>query len=132
MKPSNVEQSAGEYGKGFGVFDASKKTYIGQVGSRGGGYGFIKCDETFAIYDRDVYMYRTYFSQCQIGDWVKFNIHISEKGLPQVCWLEVQPWQDVHIIPVEAQGGAVGQKRPMDAAFAGAKRPAWGQAEYRL
>ena len=84
LKPSNVEQSAGEYGRGYGVFDASKKTYIGQVDSRGGGYGFIKCDETFAIYERDVYMYKTYFSQCQIGDWVKFNIHISEKGLPQV------------------------------------------------
>ena len=77
-------------------------------------------------------MWKTYFNQCQIGDWVKFNIHISEKGFPQVCWLEVQPWQDVHIIPVETQGGAVAQKRPMDAAFAGAKRPARGQADYRL
>ena len=77
--------------------------------------GFIACDETFAIYGRDVYMWKTYLNQCQEGDWVKFNIHISDKGLPQVCWLE-------------AQGGAMGRKRPMDAGFSGAKRPAWGQA----
>merc|ERR1719353_769850 len=99
MKPTNMEKGP----------DPSKKIYIGQIARKAGDNGFVTCDETFAIYGRDVYMWKTYFAQCQIGDWIKFNIHISEKGLPQVCWLE----------RLQNHGMPMARKRPMDAGMTG-------------
>ena len=71
-----------------GAPDSSKKIFSGQVAKKVGEIGFIACEETKAIYHKDVYMWKHYFGRCQIGDYVKFQIHISDKGEPQVCWLE--------------------------------------------
>jgi hypothetical protein len=105
--------------------DPSKELYIGQVKSRRGPEvqqewgenGFVMCDETFALYGRDVFMWKTYFCQCQAGDWVKFNVHVNDKGLPQVCWLEV------------VKDGVAGTKRPAEDDASGMKKPAlWNPA----
>ena len=38
-----------------------------------------------AIYGRDVYMWKSYFYLCDVGEWVNFQIHVGAKGLPQVA-----------------------------------------------
>jgi hypothetical protein len=62
--------------------------YVGRISRKTGDNGFIKCPETEMLYGRDVYMWKSYFSECNVGDWVRFNVHVSSKGLPQVSWLE--------------------------------------------
>ena len=78
------------YSATYCVFDKDKETFTGQVVKNTGENGFIACAETHAVYARDVYMWKTYCEQCQLGDWVNFQLHISDKGMPQVCWLEVK------------------------------------------
>jgi hypothetical protein len=68
--------------------DPEKPFHEGQVVRQESDNGFVRCDETYRMYGRDVYMWKTYFSQVDLGDWVKFQIHISSKGLPQVCWIQ--------------------------------------------
>ena len=65
--------------------DPSKMIYTGKVRKNTGENGFLSCPETYATYQRDVYMWKSYCQQCVVGDYVKFQLHISEKGLPQVC-----------------------------------------------
>merc|ERR1719235_456502 len=77
-KPTNAEKGP----------DPSKQTFDGQVVTQGINNGYIQCDDTMAVYGKDVYMWKTYFSQVGLGDYVRFQIHISDKGLPQVCWIE--------------------------------------------
>lgn len=36
-------------------------------------------------------MWKTYFAQATVGDLIQFQIHVSDKGLPQVCWLQRMP-----------------------------------------
>merc|ERR1719311_1445575 len=68
--------------------DPSKMIYTGKVRKNTGENGFLSCPETYATYQRDVYMWKSYCQQCVVGDYVKFQLHISEKGLPQVSWLQ--------------------------------------------
>ena len=69
--------------------DPSKEIYGGYVDRQSAsGDGFIICAETFALYQQDVYMWRTYFTRCKIGDWIRFNVYVSDKGHPQVCWMD--------------------------------------------
>jgi hypothetical protein len=100
--------------------DPSKNIFEGQVIRKSGDRGFVACDETFNAYGKDVYMWKSYFYLCELGDWVKFQIHVSEKGLPQICWLEsVSPG----VPPPQT-----GMKRPADEGWGGpAKRPMGGQ-----
>ena len=35
-------------------------------------------------FGKDVYMWKTYFKVAGIGDTVQFQIHVSDKGSPQV------------------------------------------------
>jgi hypothetical protein len=49
---------------------------------------FVKCEETFAIYGKDVYMWNSYFKQCYLQDVVRFKVHVGNTGMPQVTWLE--------------------------------------------
>jgi hypothetical protein len=85
-----------------------KSVYIGQIARKSGDNGFIKCAETEALYGRDVYMWKTYFAQCNVGDWVRFNIHVSEKGLPQVSWLE--RLERIHTAPARSFAPFRGKK----------------------
>merc|ERR1719313_352858 len=68
-KPTNREKGP----------DPSKQTFNGQVVTQAANNGYIACDETMAAYGKDVYMWKTYFNQVGLGDWVKFQIHISDK-----------------------------------------------------
>jgi hypothetical protein len=68
--------------------DPSKQIFSGQVVRSAGENGFIACEEIKAMYQRDAYMWKTYFGRCSMGDYVRFQIHVSDRGLPQVCWLE--------------------------------------------
>jgi hypothetical protein len=50
--------------------------------------GFVDCRETKDIYGRDVYIHKNMFEQTQIGDWIRFGLHLNDKGMPQVSWFE--------------------------------------------
>lgn len=107
--------------------DPSKSVFEGQVVRRQGENGFIACEDTMAVYQRDVYMWKTYFNQVELGDYCKFQVHISDKGLPQVCWLQRISGG---VVPPDANRPAqlqqaVPMKRPGEDPFEGpAKRPA--------
>jgi hypothetical protein len=49
---------------------------------------FIRCDETFQMYGKDVYMWNTYFKQAYLQDIIRFKVHVGSQGMPQVCWCE--------------------------------------------
>ena len=86
MKGKGKDAGDGKFQKEEKPPDPSKNTFQGQVvrQSADGNSGFIACEDTFQIYQKDVYMWKTYFYQCDLGDWVSFQIHVSDKGLPQV------------------------------------------------
>jgi hypothetical protein len=97
---------------------------FGQVVRRSGDNGFVSCQETFAVYGRDVYLWKTYWDQCTLGDWIKFNIHVNKEGFPQVCWMERMGPGEVP----EGKGGNPGKGQQGAFAFGGGdqgwKRPA--------
>lgn len=46
-------------------------------------FGFIKCDETYAIYERDIFLRKQHFVGVDVGDTVFFQIEIGDRGHPQ-------------------------------------------------
>eukprot|EP00927_Polykrikos_kofoidii_P078895 TRINITY_DN75695_c0_g1_i1.p1 TRINITY_DN75695_c0_g1~~TRINITY_DN75695_c0_g1_i1.p1 ORF type:complete len:408 (-),score=64.01 TRINITY_DN75695_c0_g1_i1:40-1263(-) len=65
---------------------ALEKSYVGMIKSynQSNGFGFIKCDETFNIFGRDVYLQWSNVNGFGVGDWVDFKLNIDlEKGTPQ-------------------------------------------------
>lgn len=61
-----------------------EKTYSGTIKSlnRGSGFGFISCDETYAIFHRDIFLHINDMVDFNAGDIVQFNIDMVG-GNPQ-------------------------------------------------
>lgn len=72
-------------GKGSSVYFGYVKSY-----NQDKGYGFITCDETFASFGRDVFLYHQVFSDggLYIGAQVNFTIFTNAQGHPQA----LQAW----------------------------------------
>jgi hypothetical protein len=86
--------------------DETKEVYTGRIARQMGDNGFIECAETKAAFGKDVYMWKTYFKVAGIGDTVQFQIHVSDKGSPQVSWLQRVAGTPVHAV------APMGMKRP--------------------
>lgn len=61
-------------------YDGVIKSY-----NHGNGYGFIDCAETREIYGQDVFLHKNEFmaSHSEVGQSVKFQVVVSEKGQPR-------------------------------------------------
>lgn len=63
------------------------ETYEGEIVSFdiGSGRGFIACEGVKATMDQDVYVHRKVLAQgkANVGDVVRFTIHVNKQGLPQ-------------------------------------------------
>jgi hypothetical protein len=76
-----------------------------------------------------VYLWKTYWELCSLGDWITFNVHVNQQGFPQVCWMEkvsdgvVPPGSNEH---QAFYGGPQGMKRPQNDGDEMAKRQAMG------
>lgn len=60
------------------------------------GDAFISCPEVYNQYGRDAYIYRSVVQACDLeaGDEIQFDIHLSDKGSPQVhapVWKRYKP-----------------------------------------
>jgi len=48
------------------------------------GYGFLDCPETYALYNRSVFIHKAQWVQgLQLGDVVSFKVELNDKGWPQ-------------------------------------------------
>jgi len=47
------------------------------------GFGFIACEETFPIYGLDIFLHRNQADGIDVGDTVRFNVEVNNKGQPQ-------------------------------------------------
>eukprot|EP00927_Polykrikos_kofoidii_P078730 TRINITY_DN75545_c0_g1_i1.p1 TRINITY_DN75545_c0_g1~~TRINITY_DN75545_c0_g1_i1.p1 ORF type:complete len:358 (+),score=58.87 TRINITY_DN75545_c0_g1_i1:66-1139(+) len=65
--------------------NASKKTFTGIVKSfvEEKGFGFIECEETHQIFNRDVFLHHSQLSGFAVGDKVQFRVSVDTKGLPK-------------------------------------------------
>merc|ERR1712187_503205 len=65
---NNVRQFIGLVGK----YDPSK------------GYGFLECQETYALYSRNVFLHKDHWVDgLEVGDVVSFLVELNDKGWPQ-------------------------------------------------
>jgi len=56
------------------------------------GFGFIACDETFAMYNRDIFLHKNEAEKIQnrkMGDHVIFSLQLNEQGAPQAVGVEL-------------------------------------------
>lgn len=51
------------------------------------GFGFIACDETFAMYGNDVFLHHTQIAGFAVGDVVSFSVRINNQNKPQASSL---------------------------------------------
>jgi len=76
-----------ELGEELGGAPADGETYEGEIISFdcGSGRGFISCEGVKATFDQDVYVHRKVLAQAKanVGDVVRFTIHVNSQGLPQ-------------------------------------------------
>merc|ERR1712031_139904 len=65
---------------------ASSQEYTGTLKSFSArnDYGFVECDETKALFQRDVYVHGNLLPKKEVGTKVKFTVGMNQKGHPQV------------------------------------------------
>merc|ERR1712066_1099380 len=47
------------------------------------GFGFIECEQTFAHYNRDVFLHKAQIGDMAVGTWVSFTCEVSKQCMPQ-------------------------------------------------
>jgi len=55
------------------------------------GFGFIACDETFAMYNRDIFLHKNEAEKIpnrKLGDHIMFSLQLNEQGAPQAVSVE--------------------------------------------
>merc|ERR1719272_2834034 len=69
------------------------------------GDGFVECPEAEAKFGKQTYIFRKVMALCQIfeGDEISFNVHVNDRGMPQV---PSPIWKQNN----EGKGGAVKSK----------------------
>lgn len=81
-----VQQQQQQAGGGGGGAAPAGQEFEGSLKSISGknGYGFIVCQETFAIYSRDVYVDADVLPQnAKVADRLKFSVELNAKGHPR-------------------------------------------------
>merc|ERR1719162_703968 len=53
------------------------------------GFGFIECAETYAQYQRDVFLHKTQIGEMSVGQYVTFTCEVNKQEMPQAK--DVQP-----------------------------------------
>eukprot|EP00439_Symbiodinium_sp_Y106_P050546 s1863_g6.t1 len=87
-------------------------TYVGQIKSVGGAYGFIACEDLRDSFTRDVYVSRTaYAGKWEVGTLVSFTVVVNDKGKPQARDVQ-QIEHDDHEIAVETSSDQPSTRRP--------------------
>lgn len=67
------------------VTQQEPETYLGAIKSfsRETGFGFISCPETEARFKRDVFLHKNHINGLEVGDTVRFQIEVDQKGQPK-------------------------------------------------
>jgi len=52
-------------------------------------FGFVQCDETFALYGDDVFLHSTQVEEVRVGNRISFQVQVSAKGRPQAINLQI-------------------------------------------
>jgi len=65
-----------------GPFQGMVKSICSQSGSERA-YGFIECDDTQAVYGRDVFLHSQQLADLQVGSRVSFTVQLNGRGMPQ-------------------------------------------------
>lgn len=47
------------------------------------GFGFIHCNDTLALYQRDVFLHKAQIGDLKIGSFVSFRCEVNKQGMPQ-------------------------------------------------
>lgn len=84
----------GFYGEEGELYEegVSEEMYEGVLQHKKDDYGFIKCENIFALYGRDVYIDAKVLPlEAQIGDRLQFEMEINSKGHPKATWASVLP-----------------------------------------
>lgn len=73
---------------------AQSGMYVGRIKSYNPdkGFGFIDCYRTFEIYQRDVFLHKSYIGDFSVGDVVMFHCEEGKQGMPQA--VNVQAYTD--------------------------------------
>jgi 25S rRNA (uracil2634-N3)-methyltransferase len=108
-----ISNNAGFVG-GASDEQGGKVRYSGTIKSinRGNGFGFITCQEIFAVYHRDVFIHKNQAEGYSVGDSVTFSIDVVE-GKPQARDVvagpqqEQQPAKRAHLSPAEVYQGKI-------------------------
>lgn len=53
------------------------------------GFGFISCDDTYAVFGRDVFLFANQRNGSDVGDQVSFTIEMSSRGFPRAKDIEL-------------------------------------------
>jgi len=46
-------------------------------------YGFVDCDETKQIYGRDIFLHSSQANELEVGQKVRFDVSLNQRGMPQ-------------------------------------------------
>jgi len=97
------------------------RDFLGTIKSWSGGYGFIKCDTLFPIFEIDIYLHgqAAEHGGCntEVGCPIVFNLHVNKEGKPQASHPRPPGTAPVPRASGERSTGAGGQKtteRPWD------------------
>jgi len=77
------------------------------------GWGFIVCDETRQLYDKDIFMHRNELSGYvpQVGEIVQFTVQISPQGRPEATTVVMNPGSESGAMG-PAMGGPIVEGSP--------------------
>lgn len=85
------------YGMGYGwqqaaahAAMAARHTGIIKSFNAEKGFGFIECTQTFAMYQRDVFLQKSQIGNMNPGQGVTFTLEVNKNGMPQAK--DVQPY----------------------------------------
>ncbi|CAK0901518.1 unnamed protein product, partial [Prorocentrum cordatum] len=68
------------------LLQCNVKKFVGRVGKwdHEKGYGFIECEDTYQLYQRNVFLHKAHFVDgLVVGDTVNFHVELNDKGWPQ-------------------------------------------------
>lgn len=74
--PTTASTTLGRYQGRIKSFNADK------------GFGFIACDETYAVFNRDVFLHKAHIGDMTVGTEVRFTVATNKQGMPQAKELE--------------------------------------------
>merc|ERR1719189_1140528 len=71
------------------------------------GFGFIECPETYAQFNRDVFLHKAQFGDMTVGTEVTFLVETNKQGMPQAK--DLAPLGAAGAVPGSAKGRGKGK-----------------------